>query len=511
MSPMIKQSLVVLFLVLFITPTLRSQEKPLAQTASTDSLKKVLRYIASDELRGRYRGTKDEKKAASYLANIFSSYHLKRIYNGEDSSYYQKFLLTQTPFPSSKIICEGVTPRIDIFTNIYFACARTYANPQFIPFIGTKSQYSPNDTQVLLAKGVEDAVKAAEQQIAVNQYIRSIMVGIPDSLYTVFQKSNILRIFTNSAITENGDTLLMTYSKKSINYTKSDYRKYILPFVKRYPNNILIITCESVIKKLFTDNVLEKFGSIEHSEGKTFKVAETLTPDITRFRNSLNVIAKLEGKSKEEAIVVSAHYDHIGIMHPKPGEEALADSICNGADDNGSGTAAVMEVARMFAEAKAKGYQPKRSIYFVTFSGEEGGLIGSYAFVNNPVIPIGSVKANINLDMVGRTDNAHSDWDKYVYTIPLVDSIGLAKSCTIAASMAKIKIDDKFNDNDRVLWIKGSDHYSFVEKSIPAVVITTGMHPDYHKPSDEVSKIIFSRLARISTFSYYLAWELANR
>ena len=222
--------------------------------------------------------------------------------------------------------------------------------------------------------------------------------------------------------------------------------------------------------------------------------------------DSENIWAFIEGSEKpEEIIVISAHYDHIGIENGK---------IFNGADDDGSGTVALIEIAEAFMKAKDAGNGPKRSILFLHVTGEEHGLHGSRYYSENPLFPLKNTIANINIDMVGRRDVAHADSNNYVYVIGSdYLSSDLYTICENANSAAiNLKLDYTFNDKkDPNRFYYRSDHYNFAKNGIPSVFLFNGVHADYHKATDTVEKIEFDALAKRAQYAFTIAWELANR
>lgn len=224
-----------------------------------------------------------------------------------------------------------------------------------------------------------------------------------------------------------------------------------------------------------------------------------------KFNDSDNIWAFVQGSEKpEEVIVVSAHYDHIGME----GEE-----VYNGADDNGSGTVAVMELARVFNLAKKKGHAPKRSVMFLLVTGEERGLYGSDYYSKNPLYPLKNTVANINIDMIGRVDNLHKD-NNYVYVIG-ADRLS-SELHTINEEMNRkyvnLKLDYKYDDrNDPWQIYYRSDHYNFAKHGIPSVFFFNGLHSDYHQPTDTHDKIDFEAMTKRTKLIFALAWELANR
>lgn len=222
--------------------------------------------------------------------------------------------------------------------------------------------------------------------------------------------------------------------------------------------------------------------------------------------DSENIWAFIEGSEKpDEIVVVSAHYDHIGI---KGGE------VYNGADDDGSGTVAIMEIAAAFQKAKNEGHGPKRSILILHVTGEEHGLHGSRYYSENPLFPLANTVADVNIDMIGRRDKLHPDTSHYIYLIGSdYLSTDLFHLCEdVNKKYNFMPIDYKYNDKkDPNRFYYRSDHYNFAKHGIPVVFLFNGTHADYHKASDEVDKIEFDALTARTKFAFAIAWEIANR
>ncbi|AWW00986.1 peptidase M28 [Arcticibacterium luteifluviistationis] len=224
-------------------------------------------------------------------------------------------------------------------------------------------------------------------------------------------------------------------------------------------------------------------------------------------RASMNILGFLPGKTKkEEVIIISAHYDHIGI-------DSNGD-INNGADDDGSGTAAVLEIAEAFVNAKKDGHGPERSILFLLVAGEEKGLLGSKYYTDYaPVIPLPNTVCDLNIDMIGRKDE-HHDTDEYVYLIGADKlSSDLDKiSKKVNKKYINYELDYTYNDEkDPNRFYYRSDHYNFAKNNIPVIFFFTGVHEDYHKPGDDIEKIIFPKYSYITKLIFHTAWEVANR
>jgi len=221
---------------------------------------------------------------------------------------------------------------------------------------------------------------------------------------------------------------------------------------------------------------------------------------------SENVLAFIKGSEfPNEVVVISAHYDHLGMK----GEE-----VYNGADDNASGSSALMELAQSFQMAKKQGNGPKRSILFLHLTGEEIGLYGSKYYIENPVFSLDSTVVDLNIDMVGRVDKEHFDKKNYIY---LIGSNRLSQdlhklSEKANKSFTNLKLDYTYNaSDDPYKYYERSDHYNFAKNNIPIIFYFNGSHEDYHKITDTADKIDFDLLALRTKLVFYTAWEIANR
>ncbi|MBV7440255.1 M28 family peptidase [Weeksellaceae bacterium TAE3-ERU29] len=218
-----------------------------------------------------------------------------------------------------------------------------------------------------------------------------------------------------------------------------------------------------------------------------------------------NVIAYIEGSDKkQDAIVISAHLDHLGFDGNK---------IYYGADDNGSGTVAVMSIAKAFKKAKDNGIIPRRSVIFLHFTGEEKGLYGSKYYTDNPLWSLGKTVTNLNIDMIGRIDEEHKNSPNYLY---LIGSDKINKNLKLISEQINdknfnLKLDYRFDaPNDPNRFYYRSDHYNFAKNKIPVIFYFNGTHEDYHQPTDTPDKINYELLTKRTQFIFATAWELAN-
>jgi Zn-dependent M28 family amino/carboxypeptidase len=224
-----------------------------------------------------------------------------------------------------------------------------------------------------------------------------------------------------------------------------------------------------------------------------------------KLPDSENIWAFIKGSEKpDEILVISAHYDHVGMKN---------EAIFNGADDDASGTVAVMEIAQAFQKAIKMVYKPKRSILFLHVTAEEHGLHGSRFYSENPLFPIENHITNINIDMIGRRGYGKESNDNYIYVIGSDRlSTDLHRiSEEVNTKYTNLELDYKYNDlNDPNRFYYRSDHYNFAKKGIPAIFYFNGVHDDYHKATDTPDKIDYPQLTKRTKLAFALAWELAN-
>jgi len=240
-----------------------------------------------------------------------------------------------------------------------------------------------------------------------------------------------------------------------------------------------------------------------------FVLKSTLAANIVFLEESLNsenVIAYIPGTERpNEFVYITAHYDHIGVID---------NEVYNGAEDDGSGTVGVLEIAEAFALARDQGQGPRRSIVFMTVAGEEKGLLGSEFYTSNPTFPINNSVCDLNIDMIGRVDDAHKKDSNYIYVIgsDKISSDLHEINEKMNTAYTHMNLDYTFNSpSDPNRFYYRSDHYNFAKYNIPIIFYFNGVHEDYHKATDEIAKINFAMLSNRTKLVFYTAWEIANR
>jgi putative aminopeptidase FrvX len=286
--------------------------------------------------------------------------------------------------------------------------------------------------------------------------------------------------------------------------TISERTHFIPPESKhKYENVSISVDLADKLLKSTGKTLKEITGEVEKN-GKsqifTLKTSAEIHGNVIFRKTKVsNILGIIEGAElKNEYIVLSAHHDHVGIINEK---------IYNGADDNASGVSSVLEIARLMAKAKKENRVPRRSVLILFPAAEEKGLVGSNYYVNNPVFPLNEVKACINVDMLGRIDSKHKSTDGgYIYIVNDEKTNG-----NLLETAEKSNVDNIIlNTNDLNSLFNRSDHYNFARHNIPAVLLTSGLHNDYHTPRDRVELIDFDAMWKRSRFIFALIWNLAT-
>jgi hypothetical protein len=486
----------------------------IANTITASELKDHLTIIASNDFEGRETGTKGQRKAANYLAEQFKMMGLPGVV--EEGSYFQAIAFTRERWD-------------DINLNINKK--RFKHQWEYYAYPNTNSDKKVEAKKVLfLGYGIDDEKYSDYKGVNVKDKVLLIYDGEPMNRDGI---SHLTGSEEASTWTSNWRRKAKTAYEKgakailiidnSFKKNLQDFNKYLLSGgmrfgagefpEKNYANNLFIST--EIAKKIMGKNynkVIKARDEIKVS-GKPINVKLKSKIELNQKKavrqilgsNVLGFIEGIDEKLKNEVVVVTAHYDHLG----KKGE-----SIFNGADDNGSGTSSVLEVAEALVEAKAKGHGPRRSVLCMLVSGEEKGLLGSKYYAEFPIFPLENTVANVNVDMVGRVDEKHAGNPNYIYVIGSNRlSTDLHKINEAAnKNFTNLELDYKYNDpKDPNRYYYRSDHYNFAEKGIPAIFYFSGTHVDYHKPSDTVEKINFDKMEKIAKLVFHTTWELANR
>ncbi|GEO09316.1 M28 family peptidase [Segetibacter aerophilus] len=462
-----------------------------AQTITAIELKEKLSVLASREMEGRETASPGQRKAAAYIESHFSKLGLQP---GTATGFQMQYPIYQDTLLEASLKVGGKNQRVDSSFSLNIVSA-------------------PNGTfdikEIIFASyGIVDSARNDYQSLDVKGKWVLIFEGTPASPSPVFDRRSP---YSSRAKVEQAVKL----GAKGVFIMSSDFPKRALEtkgamyLKKPTAATVPIITISSnLAHQLLGLNPAQLLQSIKNIPVGSYSAdAQFVTNKRTLLLQSSNVIGVLPGTDKaDEYVLITGHYDHLGTR---------GKDIFYGADDDGSGTTSVIEIAEAFAKAKNEGHGPRRSIVFMTVSGEEKGLLGSEFYSENPVFPLNKVSVDLNIDMVGRIDpNYKGDSLNYVYIIgddklssdlaPITDSVNTA--------YVKMQLDRRFNDlKDPNRYYYRSDHYNFAKSGVPVIFYFNGTHADYHRPTDTVDKINFDLMAKRVKLVFYTAWEMANR
>lgn len=495
-----KRSILALFLFSSLLAGAQKKNTPpfFAKTITADDMKKHLYVIASAEMEGRDTPSPGLEKAAGYIENHFKSLGLLP---GNKDSYRQRFPLYKDSMVSTALVINGTAYEAakDFAPNVQFnhTADLRFSEIVFVGYgivDGALDAYKDVDVAgkaVLLVDGAPEGFKPSGQGF-----------GSSANVFTKIGRAQQKGAAAVLVVSSNFPRKQMTPAPR---YVLDGYAPSILPQVftisAGLAEQIMGAEGKGIIEKLKTQSLVSK----------TYKADIDLNyKKGTSIAYASNVIGLLEGTDKkDEYVLLTAHYDHVGKRNDT--------TIYYGADDDGSGTTAILELAEAFAKAKAAGKGPRRSIVFMTVSGEEKGLWGSEYYANHPIFPLDKTSVDLNIDMIGRIGKEYlkdKDSTNYVYVIgddklstdlaPITDLVN--------SKNTKLKLDRKYNDpNDKNRFYYRSDHYNFAEKGVPVIFYFNGVHADYHKPTDTPDKINYKLMAKRGQLVFYTAWEMANR
>jgi hypothetical protein len=490
-------------------------EERFANTINVEDLTRHLTILASDEMEGRETGQPGQFRAARYLEEIIKGYSLPGI--GPNGSYSQPISFISERWKNINLQINGKDQR-----HLWDYYAYPSKNSD-------RGEVSCREI-VYLGYGIEDPAYNDYKGQNVTGKTILIMAGEPNNKKGL---SLLTGTEEKSAWSEDIDQKLRAAHQHGVTTViildpdfqrnLSGARKIALDSRMRMGfsedaadnfSNSIFVSSETA-RQMLGDAFSEVVNARKRIERKGRPHAVTIPVDVKLTQEKEvkellgeNMLGYVEGSDpllKNEVVVVTAHYDHIG---------KRGNAIFNGADDNGSGTSTVLEVCQAFALAKQAGAGPRRSMLFMLVSGEEKGLLGSQFYVENPLFPLENTVADINVDMVGRIDDKHAGNPNYIYVIGS-DRLSTELHEINEAANAKytqLELDYTYNaEDDPNRYYYRSDHYNFAERGIPAVFFFNGTHEDYHQATDTVDKINFEKMAAIGKLVFHTAWQLANQ
>jgi len=496
-----------------------------ADTITAAQLRDYLSFIASDEMEGRDTPSRGLDTTAKFLALNLSRWGFKPA--GDDGSFFQKIALSRDFVDKAETRVQLNDQQL-IFGTDYIP----YARPAELPatklvfagngwFVKSKGidAYKDLDAKgkiaiifgppngvppgirnaVLVGKRGEDWMNAAEY--AQKQGVVALLV-VPDFQYLANWERNRTRL------TERGSTKVDKFQPTA---------GAQMPQVVISPHTAEVLfqgelqSAQTIFESIYSGKTPEPFAL---SANKQLSITVKVKSDHAMTQNVVAVFEGSDPVQKNEYVALGAHYDHVGVGIPVNG-----DAIYNGADDDGSGTTALLSMAEALAKARTR---PKRSVLFVWHAGEEKGLWGSRYFTSFPTLPLTSIVAQINIDMIGRSKKA-GDTNSRNRELSGPNEIYVIGSKMMSTELGdlvesvnkqyqNLTYDYRYDDPaDPNRFFFRSDHYNYARKGIPIVFFFDGEHEDYHQPGDSVDKIDFQKMETVARTIYLTLWEVANR
>ncbi|MFC2092768.1 M28 family peptidase [Bacteroidota bacterium] len=506
-------NILILFLLLF-TSIANPQEnkKDAIFTITGDELYRHVEFLASDEMKGRNTPSPELKKCADYIASEFESYGL--IPGGNNGSYLQTFYLSKNYLDLTKT-ADGIPnkfslvkkdSKVDYEIKTDFTPFESTGDGDVtasIVFVGygiTAPEYNYDDYENVNVQGKIVLIMTREPQ---GKDMNSVFMGKDFTKYAYDETKykNAVEHGAAGVIIVRSPLYHVGKRPKNPWQTLTNPNSTNIPYNVVYglSNDIPAIYIHTNIashllkgtgkdltevSKVIDEDLLPQSFEIED---KQVHIKTKLTREKTTTQNVVGYIEGSDPELRKGVIIIGGHYDHVGVMN---GE------VFNGANDNASGTAGVMELAEAFALSETK---PKRSILFITFTGEEKGFFGSKYYLKNPVSPIENTVAMFNLDMIGRNDTNE---------IAIVGSKyneDLNEILKIANMEIGLTLDYDFDNA-----LGNSDHYPFMLEQIPALFFFSKGHPDLHTPGDDINKIIAEKMEKVTRLVFLTAMKIAN-
>jgi hypothetical protein len=513
-------------------------EAPGSTSIRKEDLQADLSFLASDALQGRLTATNGNQLATEFIRARFERLRLKPA--APDATYYQSYqLMTNTLGPTNEVTAEvgekSVSSKLgdDFYPHRFSDSGHVEGGLVFAGFgivsaDGSYDDYRGADLRGQIALVLDHAPGESGSG-------RTRTAPFDTEAATPLQKTLAAQAHGAAAVLFVIDVHNHPSTGGSLGSETANVWPQGTPRIDRYTlaawtERVRIPAIE--ISRQFAAELLRPTGRSLSDLGRAaesvtghmpvalrdvrVKVSTSVVRTLVADRN---VVAAMEGTDpqlRDEWVIVGAHLDHDG---------ADGASIFNGADDNGSGVAGLLEIAEAYATAAEAGQRPRRSVLLAAWNSEERGLLGAWAYVEQPIVPLDRTLAVLNMDMIGRNEEVPSSTD-YRFRGLEVQSArsnengvnllgysyapGLSDEVTRANSTVRLEIKRRY-DNTAANLIQRSDQWPFLQRGVPAVWFFTGLHPDYHTPADRPEKINYAKMARVVRLVHQTSWLLAQR
>ncbi len=525
--------------VAVLTLGLQAQERaPQNESIREADLRADLFFLASDAMRGRLVGTPENRLTAEWIASRFERLGLKPA--GPDGSFYQPFnLITATLAADNRLAIAGAAsptlrlrPGQDYYPLRFSASGETQGAVVFAGFGITSADRAHDDLAAEAVRG--KVVLVLEHEPGEND---------PASPFDGLVRSEATNPLNKTLFAQARGAVGILFVRDIHNHPEPfDFEAEAAGYWPEAPPRIDRFTLATRMDRVripaaqispaLAATLLRDSGVSLEALAKRSETAGgiapvplpgpevTLTTAVDRHvLPDRNVVALVEGADPElenEVIIICAHYDHNG---------ADGDQVYNGADDDGSGTVALLEIAEAYALAARAGQRPRRTVLFAAWNSEERGLLGAWAYTENPLWPLESTAAVLNMDMIGRNEEVRVGGGRRFRGLELqtaesndnaINILGTTRSASMKAAVETanegIFLELKMRyDNNASNLLRRSDQWPFLQRSVPALFFHTGLHPDYHTIYDVPERINYRKMEKIARLVHQMSWNLAQQ
>ena len=525
-----------ILLFILAAGTLSAQQRaPEIDSITARDMKADLTFLASDSMAGRLTDTPQNAMAAEWIKSRFERMGLKPV--GDNGTYYQKYTL------ATATLGEGNAGRIGSFGTDWYptrfsASGNAEGSLVFVGYGISSPERNHDDYRGDLTGAIALALDHEPGERDENSPFDGVVTAqAADQLQKTLaaQARGALGILFVSDVQNHPAPANAPAQAPGLNLSAAwpqqqpRIPRYMLgSWVEQVKIPAAVISAPALKSMLSASSALgqsfEELAKTADTRGGVKPrplgiVAQFTTAVNRKFIDDRNVVALMEGSDptlKDEVVIVCAHYDHDGTN---------GQNVLNGADDDGSGTIGVIEIAEAYALAAAKGTTPKRSVLFAAWNSEERGLFGAWAYTQNPIIPLAKTVAVLNMDMIGRNEEVPEgggggrfrglDVQTSESNNNAVNIIGTTRSASLkqvieqANSGIALTLRLRYDNNISQL-MRRSDHWPFLNRGVPAVWVHTGLHPDYHTANDDADRINYPKMEKIGRMVYQASWELAT-
>ena len=534
-----KKHLIVAACVAAAVSVAAQQRAPQNESIRQEDLRADLFFLAGDSLRGRLTDTEENRASADFIRSRFERMGLKGA--GADNSFFQPYnLMTATlgqslPLNGMEISgADGLTRHLAVGQEFYphrFSATGNVGAPVVFVGFGISAPHLQYDDYNGDVKGkIVLALDHEPGERDPNSAFDGVVTSEPSTAwrkaFAAQEKGAVAVLFVSDVHNHPG---VANFEAAAHNYWPDKPPRILNYMLAAWADRIHIPVAQvsPAVAASLAAGTGKPFEEMAKSAESASGFAPMLLPGARVTIHTAvdrhvvpdrNVVALLEGSDprlKNEWVIVSAHYDHNG---------ADATQIFNGADDNGSGVVALIEIAEAYALAAKEGHRPKRSILFASWNSEERGLLGAWAYTEQPLAPLNTIAAVLNMDMIGRNEEIPVGGGQRFAGLEVqtaesnsnaLNLMAFSKVPDITALVEKansgIGLDlKKRYDNNSSNLVRRSDQWPFLQRGVPAMGFITGLHPDYHTQYDRPEKINYVKMEKIARLIHQVSWDIAN-